>query len=473
MELTAPNGLSPIPREQRVVIFVLAFFAGWTRLKYSNVQYLEIFMLLHLSYLMLQLGLRGFTTHLQGLWKTPGRAYGLVMFAILLMSISSIRLPLYPPIYGPYFLHVPLLVVGLRYIELFVVAFYCLYAAELMRRDHRLRDFGLKWYVKSAVITAWMTFAALVIFKITGFAPSSVTDAARGQGMFPEGGPWGLYLVTVAMVTRILWKRKTISHKQMIFVAGTLMYAFYLSRSKSAALATLLIFITQVFFGHNLKQKLTSIVAIGAVCAAAMWIFDVPMLFRMYVELQQKAEVIVWLNRADPNTAYGRVAASVIVPRMIAKHPITGIGVGNYSVMRNDPDYLGIMWPNRDYDLPGLGLLAVAAELGIPCLIGLYGMMLYPAFRVRFAHGNAALLTLALCQPYVHLMGAQITIFYPWMASAFVLSFLPLPSPGRGKRLVLAGPHTVPARPRKPGGLVPVTGRLASSDAHFLTRTTV
>jgi O-antigen ligase len=94
---------------------------------------------------------------------------------------------------------------------------------------------------------------------------------------------------------------------------------------------------------------------------------------------------------------------------MIAAHPWTGIGMGNYPVMRNDPVYLGRMMPVRYYDLPGLGLLWVAAELGIPALIALYGMMLYPAFLVYKRKGNGVLLGLALCQPYVHLLGAQIT----------------------------------------------------------------
>jgi hypothetical protein len=153
----------------------------------------------------------------------------------------------------------------------------------------------------------------------------------------------------------------------------------------------------------------------------------VPQIWAVFSNLQASAEVTVAMNEQDPNISYGRVAGSVVVPRMIAKHPITGIGMGNYPVMRNDPEYLGIMRPNRSYDLPGLGLLWVAAELGIPLLLALYVMMLYPAFRVVRAHGNPLLLTLALCQPYVHLMGAQITLFYPWLASAFVLSFLPLP----------------------------------------------
>jgi O-antigen ligase len=182
------------------------------------------------------------------------------------------------------------------------------------------------------------------------------------------------------------------------------------------------------------------------VCGAAWWIFDVPLIWTGLMGLRNKAEVLALLNKADPNINYGRVAGSVIVPRMIAEHPWTGIGMGNYPVMRNDPKYLGLMMPVRNYDLAGVGLLGVAGELGIPALLALYGMMMYPAFRVYRTNGNAVLLTLALCQPYVHLMGAQITYFYPWLASAFVLSYLPLRAASKSvPQSALARPSLGPA----------------------------
>jgi hypothetical protein len=412
--------------QHRFVIGVLAFMAGWPQFKFANVQVLEMFMLGHLMFLLFSLGLNGFRTEVRGLWISPGRNYALVMAGILFVSMSSIRLPRYPPMYGPYFLHVPLLVVAMRYMELFVVVFYCLYAAELMRRDSRLRDYALRAYLNSAIVTSFITFLGLFIWKATG-ATLGVNGEGRGQGMFPEGGPWGLYLLTVGMVVWILWKRRAISHSKMVFAAGTLLLAFYYSRSKACVFCAFLIFVTQILMGRSWRQKLVSVAALAVISAAAWWIFDVPRIYSQMTGLREKAEVTVFLNRDDPNIAYGRVAGSVIIPRMIAAHPWLGIGLGNYPVMRNDPKYLGIMYKDRYYDLPGLGLLWVAAELGLISLVALYGIMLYPALRVRRTRGHPLLLTLALCQPFVHLMGAQITLFYPWITSAFVLSFLPLP----------------------------------------------
>lgn len=405
----------------KFVIFLLTFFAGWPSLKFANLEFLKIFMLLHLLYLLLVWAARGFHSPIVGLWRRPGVWFGFIMFAILVTAVSSVRLPRYPPLWGPYFLHLPLLVVVMRYVELFIVVFYGLYAAELMRRDAKLRDFGLSWYVNSAILTSWFSLVVVSSYKLRGIA------GARAQGLFPEGGPWGLYLMTVTVVAFILWKRGLFSTPKTMVVVITLGLAFYSCRSKASVFCAVMIFLTQVFFGYNWKQRLVSIVLIGGVLVAAWYIFNVPALWGVLLKVRAGAEEAVYLDPENRNTAYGRIAASVIVPRMIDAHPLTGIGMGNYPIMRNDPEYLGIMAPVKDYDLPGLGLLSAAAELGIPSLLALYVMMMYPAWKVRKTHGKALLLTLALCQPYVHLMGAQLTLFYPWLASGFVLSFLPLP----------------------------------------------
>lgn len=66
----------------------------------------------------------------------------------------------------------------------------------------------------------------------------------------------------------------------------------------------------------------------------------------------------------DYNLVVGRVSALHIVPKMVATHPLTGIGFGNYPLMRNDPNYLdGLPAITEVEDLPGLGLLGVSDHL--------------------------------------------------------------------------------------------------------------
>ena len=58
-----------------------------------------------------------------------------------------------------------------------------------------------------------------------------------------------------------------------------------------------------------------------------------------YWLLYQDIDEIAAYHPGDRNYVMGRVTGALIVPRMIAAHPIGGIGLGNYSLMRNDPEY--------------------------------------------------------------------------------------------------------------------------------------
>ncbi len=413
--------------DHRFVIWMLCVFVGFPNLKMANVQFVEAFMLLHMLYLLMGIALRGrLEVKPRGLWIRPGIGYGIAMFLVLAFGFLSLRLPVYPPMYGPFFIHSRMLPVISRWVELSLVVFYALYAAELMRRDSRLRDYGMKVYMWSGVVSGWLTFLGYFFYGFTKLAITTNGAEHRGQGGFPEGGPWGLYLVTVAIVARMLWVRGKLTKTQGLVITLTLAGSFYSGRSKAAAVCALVMLLINIFLSNNVKQKVISLIGITVVGAAAWFVFDVPTLWRIATKLQKSAEIIVRMNPRDPNIAYGRVAGAVVVPRMIKAHPVTGIGFGNYPVMRNDPEYLGIMWPDRYYDLPGVGIVATAAELGLPVLALLYGLMLYAVWRARRTRAHRLVFTLAMCQPLVHIFGAQITLFYPWLASGIALSLMPL-----------------------------------------------
>jgi tyrosine-protein kinase Etk/Wzc len=438
--------------DHRFVIWMLCVFVGFPNLKLANVQFVEAFMLFHMLYLLLSVALRGGPEQRpQGLWIKPGIGYGIAMFLVLAFGFLSYRLPVYPPMYGPFFIHMRMLPVVARWIELTLVVFYALYAAELMRRDARLRDYGMKAYMWSGVVSGWLTFLGYFIY---GFLKVSVTTNGaehRGQGGFPEGGPWGMYLLTVAIVARMLWVRGKLTKTQGLVITLTLAGSFLSAKSKSAVICALVMLLINIFLSNNVRQKVVSLVGLGLVAGASWFVFDVPTLWHIATKLQQSAELIVRINPVDPNLAYGRVAGSVVVPRMIKAHPITGIGFGNYPVMRNDPVYLGIMLPDRYYDLPGVGLLAVAGELGLPVLTLLYGLMLYTVWRARRTRAHRLVFTLALCQPLVHIFGAQITLLYPWLASGIALSLMPVgyvPRLGKHQRWL---PWMVPASAGRDG----------------------
>jgi hypothetical protein len=210
-----PVASRPQELDHRFVIFMLCVFVGFPNLKFANVQFVEAFMLLYMLYLLMGIALRGgLEVRPQGLWIKPGIGYGIAMFLVLAFGFLSYRLPMYPPMYGPFFIHMRKLPVVSRWVELSLAVFYGLYAAELMRRDARLRDYGMKAYMWSGVVSGWLTFLGYLVY---GFLKVPITTNGpehRGQGGFPEGGPWGMYLLTVAIVARMLWVRGKLTKTQ-------------------------------------------------------------------------------------------------------------------------------------------------------------------------------------------------------------------------------------------------------------------
>ena len=146
--------------------------------------------------------------------------------------------------------------------------------------------------------------------------------------------------------------------------------------------------------------------------------------FVSYLFIYSNFEALVPLHEDDPSMMMGRLVAVFIVPRMILAHPALGIGLGNYSLMRNDPEYLDGLPPTNGWDLPGLGLLGSAAELGVPLTLFLLFLLLKPMNYARRAKSPGILVIAAGFQPVAVLLGVNLNFFYPWLVTAFVLSLL-------------------------------------------------
>ena len=111
-----------------------------------------------------------------------------------------------------------------------------------------------------------------------------------------------------------------------------------------------------------------------------------------------------------------------MVPRMIAAHPIGGIGLGNYSLMRNDPEYLQGLPAVDEWDLTGMGLVGAMAELGIPLALWLFATLLRPLRIARQRKAAPVIAMAAAFQPLSFLLGVNLNFFYPWLVTALALA---------------------------------------------------
>jgi hypothetical protein len=110
-----------------------------------------------------------------------------------------------------------------------------------------------------------------------------------------------------------------------------------------------------------------------------------------------------------------------LAPRIIAAHPLVGVGWGNYGLVRDDPTYRQGTAFAIGNDAPGLGPIDYIVDLGIPLWIFLIWVELRPFYYLRRNQSNLLILNLALMQPLANIFGAHLNLTYPWVVGGFAL----------------------------------------------------
>ncbi len=391
--------------------------------KIGDVQVLEILQATCLAMAVPTFVLRGLKVPVSGVWREFGGRYLAALCLCAALALASLRLPFYTPP-GVSALKQPLWISFSRIFELFLVAYFMLRAARTFRLRPALLRLALDTYVWAGTLSACLSIAAWALAKTAGIQTFAVYGPEqRVRGFFNEGGPYGIFLVGVAVVlllrTRIFRPVYPALRWVMLAVLAT---ALVLSQSKAGLLVALGLGGVGVLFSGSRLQRiaLASICALVFTAAVALFGGKVFGYFYAYLNLEEAMAY----RPDDPSLIMGRIAASVIVPRMIVEHPVLGIGVGNYSLMRNDPEYLQGLPPVSEWDLPGMGLAGSAAEFGIPLTIFLLALLLRPLVLSRKAAQPTVIAAAASFQPLAFLLGVNLNFFYPWLVAAFVMGAL-------------------------------------------------
>ena len=251
------------------------------------------------------------------------------------------------------------------------------------------------------------------------------------RGFFNEGGPYGIFLVSVFIVVllraRLFRLPYAFLHKAALCVLAV---ALFLTGSKAAILAGAVCCAIGFLSSRSRAQALAWSGLCAVVLIAALGLLGGRAFgyFYAYTNFEESLA-----NRpGDPSLIMGRVAAALIVPRIIEAHPLLGIGVGNYSLMRNDPEYLQGMPSVTEWDLSGMGLFGSAAEFGIPATLFLLAVLLRPLLQARRRRAAAIVAVTAGFQPLAFLLGVNLNFFYPWLVAAFAIAQEAAPSPKTG-----------------------------------------
>jgi O-antigen ligase len=267
------------------------------------------------------------------------------------------------------------------------------------------------------------------------------------RGFYNEGGPYGLYLITVFLVGIVLSRQNWSRRSRIRLAYVPLAIALLGSQSKAAIFAA---GIMMFFDALMVKQLGRRLLVVGALLGVGFLASDVPAItepIAIYITTPAKYEYLSNLD-SEEDLLSGRIAGAFIVQRMIQVHPWVGIGWGNYPLVRNSPEYRGgARWADIEDD-PGLGILGTTADFGIPLTLFLVCITFYPYFYLRRQGAPLVVKNLALIQPVVHLCGAQLNLTYPWLITAFALG---LGYYNSRHQLEAYAPQPASASPANPG----------------------
>jgi hypothetical protein len=360
------------------------------------------------------------------------------MLMSLLLALAALRLPFFPVPGEDSVLKQPLFISIARLVEYFLVSFYMIYAAERMIKDKKALIFAMRCYLTTAILSSAYGLISLPIHLVTGIEYLGTTGYDnRVRGFFNEGGPFGLYLVSAVLCACILYSVKQLTRRQLFAANIVLIAAIVLSQSKAAFAAIILLSLLAVMLSKSIKIKISLSLVIVMIVTAVL---STPVIYQnLMAYVVAATDDTTGLDDVSAYGFGGRAAAAIIVPRMVAAHPLAGIGFGNYQIVRNDPNYLLGLPPLMHWDYSGAGLIVKIAELGIPLALYLSFVLLIPFRSAINLKANALIRVTAAFQLIATLQGVELHFFYPWLTSAFVIAFMylfPGTAPERKKGMV-------------------------------------
>ena len=438
-----PNPIALPTRSAWLILLSIGMLSSTMLLKIASVQYLEILELALLVYIVFRISRNGWHLHLSRAFLRIGAGYAVFFFVSAIGAALALQRSFYLDVQG---LYGPGFITLARAAELIAGVSALLILADIFRRDRSKCIFTMKVYFLAGSLSSAVSLVALFVGIVLHIGVLGAA-AGRASGFFNEGGPFGLYVLSVMSAGWVLRSFDGVIGKKVMAVAQVCNFlAFAASTSKAGLVALGLLFVAQLVISSGIRQRIFAGIVAAIAIAVTVTFTDVYGGTLKYIAGGEAYETYSILRPNDTNFVIGRAAGLYFVPRMIAAHPWLGVGWGNYGLVRNDVQYRGLSPVIGVTDSPGLGLYGTTAEVGIPLMILLLYLLLQPLLLTRRATHWRPLLTLALIQPVVQLCGAQLNLTYPWIVSAFALGLAGIP---------------VPASPRRSKQPVPVTGRPA------------
>ncbi len=325
---------------------------------------------------------------------------------------------------GKSFLKQPYLITIGRYVELVTCLVLCNFVVlyfEVLKRRKEFHRLLLKFIDLNIIITA--VFAIIYILVLVDVFSIEDTRVVynydiRLRGYFVEGGPFGLMLSFIFILTSFFKKSKKRDVKRLFLIIVIL----FMAQSKSGFLCTILwIGIENYdFLRRKVKSFVYPLVILGVICFYFLFIN----IGGMYVREINKIEQTVKIRSTDPNLIMGRISGVFITPKMVIDHPVFGIGTGNYPLLRNNKEYRGIfpVPPEeiRIKDAHGFGgLIDILVDNGLLGLL-FFSFIMWHRYKTLKHRKHLKLLLIGFLTLFC--FGVQIYFLYPWILFGLILT---------------------------------------------------
>lgn len=343
----------------KFIAFIIVCTLQLTDYKIGSVKFGDIISILIIVYLFIN------TTSI-----SSTKFYRVLYICFTFFIISSFTVILwvdfYPPSSNLGFLNRVGWISISRYIQLIGCLSFSLYIHNIII-SHR-SSFNDKFfsYIDQLMFIFFSFFILTYFLSYLGFNTPFIYGEHRLRGGYVEGGPFGLFAVAYFILRGCLfgfWSKK------WILLLGCLLIA---SQSKSAILFLIIILSSYYIFLDKLKLK--HIVLIGVFLC--ILVISINHLFNFSDRLLgyqydlENIESAIASRKDDPNLVMGRIAGFFIAPEIIRDNAMLGVGLGNYSLVRNNPEYRGVFPAVSEWDLHGLGgIVNLLIETGF---IGLF-----------------------------------------------------------------------------------------------------
>lgn len=396
---------------------IIAFLGGFTDVRLGDIQSVEVAVVaaLALSFLQpnQQAAVSGATSTIDLLPRVL-----LMLFLLTCGSFLSLRLQFYPPSQIG-LLRQPPWATFIRLVEIVISVSSLFIVALGIRNDpHKLKIILAAYAWAGILNAAWGIFAFFAYYG--GVVLPGITLATRiprVSGFFNEGGPLGVYMTGIALVQYVRGPvLHYISRRSFWISIAVIMIAVAGSQSKAAVMVLILLAMLNVLHQRRAGLLVLAMALILPMAIASNLVEGLGGYYTNFLNFRQEA----YERSTDSNLVNGRLMASVLLPRIVEAHPMLGVGIGNYGLIRNDPDILLGLPRTELWDLHGLGLLGYLAELGIPLTLFVLYVYAYPLLLARSSRSWIFLLS---SYPILAaLFGVQLNFAYPWIFMGIALS---------------------------------------------------